>query len=128
MFECKRYHDDWGLQGAMFFSFTLVTTIGYGSFTPSTASGKWFTIFYSFFGILIFGHGVSLLLELPHSIHRYFQVVPCSSLLFTSAPVTGRPCSLFILLLCSSRCPSGPSNPPAGYITQKVLPRLPVYH
>lgn len=43
----------WSFNGAAFFSFTLMTTIGYGSFTPQTAAGKAFTLVYAPVGIAI---------------------------------------------------------------------------
>lgn len=44
---------NWTFDGAAFFSFTLMTTIGYGAFTPQTTSGKIFTVVYAPFGIAI---------------------------------------------------------------------------
>jgi len=42
------------IQGASFFAMTIFTTIGYGTFAPSTDAGKAFTIVYGVFGIAIF--------------------------------------------------------------------------
>ena len=39
----------------MMFALTIVTTIGYGSFTVHTVAGKVFTVIYALFGILIYG-------------------------------------------------------------------------
>ncbi|KAG8466626.1 hypothetical protein KFE25_008005 [Diacronema lutheri] len=44
---------NWTFNGAAFFSFTLMTTIGYGSFTPKTAAGRIFTMVYAPAGIAI---------------------------------------------------------------------------
>ena len=45
----------WTLTGSIFYSMTVITTIGYGSFAPSTYNGKSFTVIYGFFGISIIG-------------------------------------------------------------------------
>eukprot|EP01060_Flectonema_neradi_P026713 TRINITY_DN3594_c4_g1_i1.p1 TRINITY_DN3594_c4_g1~~TRINITY_DN3594_c4_g1_i1.p1 ORF type:complete len:400 (+),score=71.88 TRINITY_DN3594_c4_g1_i1:43-1242(+) len=45
----------WTLSGSIFYSMTVITTIGYGSFAPSTYNGKSFTVLYGFFGISIIG-------------------------------------------------------------------------
>lgn len=47
-------HDvHWNFAGATFFAFTLMTTIGYGSFAPATANGRIFTMIYAPFGIAV---------------------------------------------------------------------------
>jgi len=52
----------WGLSGATFFAMTLVTTVGYGTYTPSTAAGKAFSVVYSIMGIIIFGQCLSVVI------------------------------------------------------------------
>jgi hypothetical protein len=47
--------DDWNFWGSFFFSTTIVTTVGYGSFAPQTIEGKVFLIFYSLVGICVAG-------------------------------------------------------------------------
>jgi hypothetical protein len=42
---------NWGYSSSMFFAFTIVTTVGYGSFTPATPGGRAFTIVYALVGI-----------------------------------------------------------------------------
>ncbi|KAJ1639672.1 hypothetical protein T492DRAFT_1139301 [Pavlovales sp. CCMP2436] len=44
---------NWTFDGAAFFAFTLMTTIGYGSFCPKTHAGRLMTICYAPFGIAI---------------------------------------------------------------------------
>ena len=51
------------LANAIFFSFTLVSTIGYGNTVPLTTEGKVFAIFYLIFGMQI---QVLMLLVLFH--------------------------------------------------------------
>lgn len=46
---------DWDVAGAMFFTFTLVTTIGYGSAAPTTTWAKLFLMVYSLVGIAAVG-------------------------------------------------------------------------
>lgn len=45
----------WDLPGAFYFCATIVTTIGYGHISPTTAGGRIFFIFYAFIGIPIMG-------------------------------------------------------------------------
>ena len=45
---------DWDFFGSYFFAYTLITTIGYGVFTPQTAGGKIFTSFFALLGIPFF--------------------------------------------------------------------------
>ena len=42
---------NWDRSGAMFFAFTVATSIGYGSFAPLTPGGRAFTIVYAIFSI-----------------------------------------------------------------------------
>lgn len=44
-------YQNWTFSGSFFFSSTIVTTIGYGSFTCQTNQGKIFLIFYALLGI-----------------------------------------------------------------------------
>eukprot|EP00756_Hemistasia_phaeocysticola_P053836 Hpha_TRINITY_DN29783_c0_g1::TRINITY_DN29783_c0_g1_i1::g.2573::m.2573 len=46
---------NWTLTGALFFTLTVITTIGYGSFAPATQAGRSFTAFYAIIGIGIIG-------------------------------------------------------------------------
>lgn len=43
--------EGWGVIDALYFSFTTLTTIGYGDLAPTTDSSKIFTIFYAAAGI-----------------------------------------------------------------------------
>jgi hypothetical protein len=43
------------------FSFTIVSTIGYGNFAPETRGGKWFLVCYAMFGIPVVGTCVGIL-------------------------------------------------------------------
>jgi Ion channel. len=47
------YHvtEKWSLLNSFYFSFTTLTTIGYGDFVPQTVIGKLFTVFYTIVGI-----------------------------------------------------------------------------
>ncbi|KAM6906852.1 potassium channel subfamily K member 4 [Xenentodon cancila] len=45
----------WDLGSALFFSGTIITTIGYGNISPKTDGGKVFCIFYALVGIPMFG-------------------------------------------------------------------------
>jgi hypothetical protein len=41
---------NWGIASSIFFSLTIVSTIGYGAFTASTGTGKAFTVVLAVFG------------------------------------------------------------------------------
>lgn len=41
----------WTITTAIFFTTTLLTTIGYGNLVPVTATGRMFCIFYALFGV-----------------------------------------------------------------------------
>eukprot|EP01065_Artemidia_motanka_P019521 TRINITY_DN23226_c0_g1_i1.p1 TRINITY_DN23226_c0_g1~~TRINITY_DN23226_c0_g1_i1.p1 ORF type:complete len:749 (+),score=135.68 TRINITY_DN23226_c0_g1_i1:95-2248(+) len=45
----------WTFTGATFYSMTVITTIGFGSFAPSTWNGRSFSAVYAVLGISIFG-------------------------------------------------------------------------
>eukprot|EP00755_Sulcionema_specki_P028967 Sspe_Gene.91078::Locus_62543_Transcript_1_1_Confidence_1.000_Length_1055::g.91078::m.91078/K20007/KCNK18; potassium channel subfamily K member 18 len=45
----------WTFTGATFYSLTVVTTIGYGSFAPVTKGGRAFTVVYAIVGISVIG-------------------------------------------------------------------------
>mmetsp|Transcript_8712 Transcript_8712/g.21026 ORF Transcript_8712/g.21026 Transcript_8712/m.21026 type:complete len:371 (+) Transcript_8712:259-1371(+) len=44
----------WSFMGAVYFCVTVVTTIGYGTYTPETEAGKGFLLFYALVGIPAF--------------------------------------------------------------------------
>jgi len=55
--------EHWTLTGATFFAMTLVTTIGYGSFAPSTDAGRAFSVAYSVVGIVVFGQCLAVIIS-----------------------------------------------------------------
>lgn len=50
------YHfaEGWGPLDSVFFSVITISTVGYGDFSPQTAAGKLFTIFYVISGLGLF--------------------------------------------------------------------------
>ena len=50
--DCPEY---WTYDGAIYFCFTIVTTIGYGDTAPQTDDGKVFFLFYVIPGMIICG-------------------------------------------------------------------------
>ena len=51
--------EGWSLLDAFYFSVVTIATVGYGDFSPETALGKIFTVFFIFSGIGIFVVAVS---------------------------------------------------------------------
>ena len=74
MFRCQKYHRTWDLNSAMFFCWTVITTIGFGSFTPMTWKGKSFTIGYSLPGLILVGYALSGLIDLPGILATYYRI------------------------------------------------------
>ena len=80
IFSCETYETNWGnIDSTIFFSFTLVTTIGFGSFTPSTSMGKLFAVVYSFFGIILTAYTINQILVMPRML-RTILCIPTESL------------------------------------------------
>jgi small-conductance mechanosensitive channel len=55
--------EHWTLLDAIYFSITTLATVGYGDFSPHTAAGKIFTIFYIIIGIGMLSGFIVLLAE-----------------------------------------------------------------
>mmetsp|Transcript_21757 Transcript_21757/g.28512 ORF Transcript_21757/g.28512 Transcript_21757/m.28512 type:complete len:338 (-) Transcript_21757:333-1346(-) len=53
----------WEFSGSAFFAMTVMTTIGYGTFAPSTDGGKVFTIFYALIAIPTFAFTLAVVSE-----------------------------------------------------------------
>lgn len=54
---------NWDFRGAVFFTMTVASTIGFGSYTPQTDGGKAITVLYGTVGIFCTGVIVSVLAE-----------------------------------------------------------------
>jgi voltage-gated potassium channel len=52
--------EGWSTVDAVYFTAATFTTIGYGDVTPATDTGKIFTVFFSFFGIVMVFYFISL--------------------------------------------------------------------
>ena len=59
--EPPTYDENWTFFSSCMFGFTLVTTIGYGSFAPATDGGKALLVVFSLFGIPLAGTTLVLL-------------------------------------------------------------------
>ena len=55
--------EGWSALDALYFSVVTLTTVGFGDFTPQTAAGKIFTIFYILVGLGLISGFVFLLAE-----------------------------------------------------------------
>ena len=60
---------DFDFQGSMFFALTVVTTIGYGNFVPTTVFGMWLVVVYAIFGISL------ILTFIFQTAHLYVMIV-----------------------------------------------------
>ncbi|NOC85174.1 two pore domain potassium channel family protein [Ruegeria sp. HKCCD6228] len=49
-----RYVEGWSWLDSIYFSVVTISTVGFGDFSPETAAGKIFTIFYIIVGLGIF--------------------------------------------------------------------------
>ena len=58
-----QYTNNWTFLNALIFSFTIITTIGYGTFTPSTIAGQIFLVVYSCFAIPLSGIALAKMVE-----------------------------------------------------------------
>ena len=47
---------NWSIVGSMWFTVTVFTTIGYGTYTPQTPTGQLVVVVFATFGIPIFGY------------------------------------------------------------------------
>lgn len=52
----ESFHNPWDYSSSVFFAFTIATTIGYGSFAPTTTGGLFFTCMYGFISIPFAGY------------------------------------------------------------------------
>lgn len=57
------YFEGWTFLDSVYFSVITIATVGYGDFSPQTAAGKIFTIFYVFCGLGIFVAAASAIAE-----------------------------------------------------------------
>ena len=57
------YINQWSFNMAVFFSFTIITTIGYGTFVPQTRMGRGFVLIYGLIGIPIAGFSLGFFAE-----------------------------------------------------------------
>ena len=67
---------NWGIPSSIFYSLTIVSTIGYGAFTASTGPGKSFTVVLAVFGVSYFGYCLSIVGErvlcaLEYTLNRF---------------------------------------------------------
>ena len=53
--------EGWGILDSLYFSVMTLTTVGYGDFTPTTESGKLFTVFYVLVGMGILASFLNML-------------------------------------------------------------------
>jgi hypothetical protein len=49
--EQPNYIEPWSFSDSILFSFTIITTIGYGNIAPQSFGGRLFCIFYGFIGV-----------------------------------------------------------------------------
>eukprot|EP00756_Hemistasia_phaeocysticola_P000187 Hpha_TRINITY_DN10126_c0_g2::TRINITY_DN10126_c0_g2_i1::g.131568::m.131568 len=59
---------NWTMTGALFFTLTVITTIGYGSFAPATQNGRSFTVAFGLIGIGVVGQMLASCASLLRSV------------------------------------------------------------
>jgi len=62
----------WTIQNSVFYWLTLTTTIGYGHIFPITALGRWWTVFFGLFSIVIF----AVAIRIVSNSHKDFFTTP----------------------------------------------------
>ena len=67
--------DNWTFVNAIVFSFTIVTTIGYGTFTPSTPGGQIFLVIYALIGIPAAGVALAYIAERALYVFTWLSMV-----------------------------------------------------
>jgi hypothetical protein len=55
LFSGNAYENNWHVTSSIFFAFTIATTVGYGSFAPSTVGGQIFVVLYAAIAIPLAG-------------------------------------------------------------------------
>ncbi|XP_063688965.1 uncoordinated protein 58-like isoform X3 [Bolinopsis microptera] len=94
----------WNFWSSLDFCATVLTTIGYGSMSPRTHAGKWFTLCYSVVGIPIMAMYLALFSKgivafLSASINLFSTIMSKVNRQFELRDMTTRVFSLFVLLL-----------------------------
>ena len=67
--------NNWTFTSAIIFSFTIITTIGYGTFTPSTPGGQVFLVIYALIGIPAAGIALGVIAERALYIFTWLSMV-----------------------------------------------------
>jgi len=94
----------WNFWSSLDFCATVLTTIGYGSMSPRTHAGKWFTLCYSVIGIPIMAMYLALFSKgivafLSASINLFSSMMSKVNRKYELRDMTTRVFSLFVLLL-----------------------------
>lgn len=68
----QSFHNPWDYSSSVFFAFTIATTIGYGSFAPTTTGGLFFTCIYGIISIPFAGY---ILVNVATSVLRFLTCI-----------------------------------------------------
>lgn len=79
---------DFDITGSTFFVATVVTTIGYGTYTPQTPIGKLITCFVAIFGVAWFGYILTVAASRAENLVRYIVVLYRKGFGFARADVS----------------------------------------
>jgi len=61
----------WDLKGSVSFSWTVITTIGYGTCAPSTIEGKIFCVLYTLLSVPLFLNSLSVVADIMNKVAHY---------------------------------------------------------